>query len=85
MENLSNNPFNEPEKHLLAAVVMQAMTDFRKRPGDRPEILKWIRGKREGRLDFDEICLFIGIDPVYIREHFDKLMQEYLKERFGER
>lgn len=81
MENLSENPNYQPEKQLLAAVVQQAIADFRKRPGDRPEILRWIKGKRNGRFDFDEICLFIGIDPVYIREHFDKLIQEWIEER----
>lgn len=81
MENLSENSNHQPEKQLLAAVVQQAITDFRKRPGDRPEILRWIRGKRNGRFDFDDICLFIGIDPVYIREHFDKLMQKWIEER----
>lgn len=79
------NPYYEPEKQLLAAVVQQAIIDFRKRPGDRPEILRWIQGKREGRFNFDEVCLFIGFDPDYIKEHFDKLIQKYLEERFGKR
>lgn len=84
MENLSEvNPNSYPEKQLLVAVVQQAIIDFRKRPGDRPEILRWIKGKRGGRFDFDEICLFIGFDPVYIREHFDKLVQKRIEERRG--